>query len=135
MSWVKLDDQFPEHPKVMAVGPLGLALHVSGICYSSRQLTDGFIPASAVARLTDIKGSVLKKTTARVVAAGLWEESPGGFMVHDYLKYNPSRADVLAKRARDSARNRGGIATDSNRPVPLPDPLPHPRKRIRGIGS
>ena len=43
MSWVKLGDEFPMHPKVLRVGPTGLALFVSGLCYSSRYLTDGVI--------------------------------------------------------------------------------------------
>src|SRR4029453_3116326 len=43
MSWVRLDDQYPDHPKVRALGPLGLALQTAAICYCGRYLTDGFL--------------------------------------------------------------------------------------------
>ena len=46
MTWAKFDDQFPEHPKVRAVGPLGLALHTAAVCYCARHLTDGRLSAS-----------------------------------------------------------------------------------------
>lgn len=29
MSWGKFDDQYPDHPKIREVGPLGMALHTS----------------------------------------------------------------------------------------------------------
>ena len=53
MVWVKLDDQFTENPKVVQAGPLASWLHVCGLVYCSRNLTDGFIPAMMVPRLTN----------------------------------------------------------------------------------
>ena len=56
MSWVKLDDQFSDHPKLLKVGPLAGWLWVSSLAYSSRYLTDGFIPEEAVPRLINLLG-------------------------------------------------------------------------------
>jgi hypothetical protein len=130
VTWVKLDDQFPEHPKIARVGSMGLALHVQAICYSARNLTDGLIPAGIVPRLTELKTKQALDMAERMVGAGLWERCGDDFRVHDYLVYNPARADVLAKRAKDSARKIGGSDADSKRPDPLltpdPDPVPNP---------
>ena len=54
MPWVRLDDQFPDHPKSLAVGPLGSWLYICGLAYANRFLTDGFIPERQTKRLADI---------------------------------------------------------------------------------
>ena len=51
MSWVKFDDQFNNHPKVLAAGPLAQLLYMKAIVYCGQYLTDGFIPAAAVDQL------------------------------------------------------------------------------------
>jgi hypothetical protein len=52
MTWSKIDDQFYDHPKIVAAGPLGTALFVCGLSYCSRHLTDGFISTAQVCRWT-----------------------------------------------------------------------------------
>ena len=113
MSWVKLGDEFPMHPKVLRVGPTGLALFVSGLCYSSRYLTDGVIETSVIGTLLPISRGQLKTTVNALVAAGLWELHPCGFQVHDYLEYQPSKDATLKKRAEDLARKNGGKVKNS----------------------
>lgn len=49
--WTKLDDGFPSHPKVLALGadaPNALSVWLAGACYTSRYITKGFVPAAAV---------------------------------------------------------------------------------------
>src|SRR3990167_3482005 len=111
MTWVKLDDGFPEHPKVAALSDAAFRAHVAGLCYAARNLTDGLIPPLIVKQLT----------TPRILTelkAAVWQESSDGIRIHDFLAYNPNRASVLAKRAADSVRKSSGNATESNRPVP-----------------
>ena len=43
MGWVRLDDSFATNPKILTVGPLGMAMQVAAICYANRHLTDGVI--------------------------------------------------------------------------------------------
>lgn len=102
MTWARFDDQFPDHPKVAEVGPLGGWLHVCAICYCSRMLTDGFVPKGQVRKLADID-DVTPLLTA-LVAAGLWEECEGGYRVHDYLEYNPAAEQVKAQRKANADR-------------------------------
>ena len=114
MTWTKIDDQFYDHPKVVAAGPLGIALFVCGLSYCSRHLTDGFISVVQVRRLIDIDnpGDVAE----RLVSVGLWERRDGGYQVHDYLEYNPSRAKVKAiRQARAEAGHTGGLRSGEAR--------------------
>lgn len=133
MPWVKLDDHFDEHPKIAAVGPLGLALWVVSIAYCNRNLTDGFIPRSVADRLVDwthpddegrpwLLGITKSKDSDAtfspgcdvdsslvidtLLEGGIWHEVQGGYRIHDYSDYQPSKSDVLADRARSAERQK-----------------------------
>lgn len=102
MAWVKLDDGFTEHPKVQEVGGDAAWLHVCALSYCNRNLTDGFIASGVVHRLSDRRNP--RKLAERLTAAGLWDVTPGGWTIHDYLEFQPSKAKVDAERV--AARER-----------------------------
>jgi len=120
MPWVRLDDQFADHPKVVQAGPLAGWLHICALTYCARYLTDGFIPQAIVPRLADFTGIgivdvngghaafghdvTVQELVDRLVDVGLWDVVDGGYMIHDYLDYNPSKEEVMAER--DIARRR-----------------------------
>jgi len=116
MPWAKIDDQYTDHPKIVQVGPLGMALHIAAICYCARYLTDGFVPAAMIPRLLNLDGITTRvgdgnsnavtneEITEKLTAVGLFEIVPGGFQVHDYLEYNPSGEDVRAERKQNAVR-------------------------------
>lgn len=104
MPWVRLDDGYPEHPKVDQVGPLAAWMNVCAWAYCARNLTDGFVPGAQVPRLANVKQPA--QLAQKLVAARLWECVEGGFQVHDYLAYNPSRAQVLKERDKAAERAR-----------------------------
>lgn len=166
MSWVKLDDRFPEHPKVLSAGPVGLAVHVRALCYAARNLTDGFIPTGVVPSLTADLGRVSRAAAASdwpaiLVSTGLWDAAPGGYQIHDYLEFNPSREKVEAgrravadrvarwKKSHPSRGNASGngevtpLVTQEKRQgngqanaAPVPHPLPvEEKKREPGEGA
>lgn len=101
MAWVKLDDSMPMHPKLLAAGVTGFALDVAGLAYCNRYQTDGFIPAGSLnAVLPSLKNA--SKVAGKLVEVGRWEKVEGGWVIHDYLTYQPSKAhvrDVSEKRA------------------------------------
>lgn len=111
MTWAKIDDHMPEHPKIVPAGPLALALQVRAICYCARHLTDGFLPALMVGSLTYDLGN--RDWPKVMTDAELWEydEARSGFIVHDYLDYNPSKAEVQQTRAAWTARAKKGAAS------------------------
>lgn len=121
MTWVKLDDQFPDHPKIAKVGPLGGWLQVCGLAYCNRHLTDGFIPTEVAHRLANFSGiGVETGGVPGLVAVGydpdcesvaeslcavkMWKKVRGGYRIHDYEKYQPSREEVLAEREKTRQR-------------------------------
>lgn len=105
MSWLKLDDHYFDHPKIAAAGRDGALLDLAGMLYCARFLTDGRIPTGMVRRLAPVDDPA--SCAEILVSVGRWEPIEGGYMVHDYLKYNPSRAKVMQDRADDLARKRG----------------------------
>jgi hypothetical protein len=114
MAWVRFDDGFPEHPKVDAAGGDAAWLHVCAISYCNRALTDGFIKRERVRLLSDRKAPY--RLAARLVEVGLWEEADGGYVVHDYHDYQPTRAEVLDQQAsvhaaKVRAGRAGGVAS------------------------
>lgn len=93
--WFKVDDKFWCHPKVIGLSSDALALWLKAGCWSAQQLTDGFIPANAIASL----GSV--EAAHELVSAGLWEEiGDDGFGFHDWEKFQPTREQAESHRAQ-----------------------------------
>jgi hypothetical protein len=106
MSWAAIDDNAPEHRKLLAVGPVACWLWVCGIAYCNRQKArDGFIPETKISVLYPIPNA--KREAEKLVAGGLWERVDGGFLVHDYHDYQPSAEEVEAMR---QAKRRAGSA-------------------------
>ncbi|HXI50970.1 MAG TPA: hypothetical protein VNH84_05680 [Candidatus Saccharimonadales bacterium] len=128
MSWLKFDDTFPDHPKVLSAGtdaPLVIALQVRAIAYASRHQTDGFIPAAFVvlasrdldelAHCRNCSGDISYNSARwsdQMITLKLWEKADGGFIIHDYLEYQQSRKEIAkALKQRRLASRRGGAAT------------------------
>jgi hypothetical protein len=103
--WNKIDDKLHTHRKARKAGMEAIGLWVLCLSYCGDQLTDGFVPAWYVRTWAPRKGIALAD---RLVAAGLWEraaqDGDKGWLFHDYLKHNPSREDVLAKREAERLR-------------------------------
>lgn len=119
---IALDDNIEDHPKFVGLSNDAFALWVRGIGYCRRNLTDGFIPEAAA--LTRARSKNPKKTIDELTAAPvslpesspLWVKVPGGYRVHDYLQWNPSKADVEAKvQANREKGRKGGLASGRTR--------------------
>lgn len=103
MAWVKLDDHFFSHPKVLPLSKGAKLLYLSGLTYASAQLTDGRLNAAAVVLAAKIV-SVAPKLADELAEAGLWEADGDGYAIHDYLTYNPAREKVLSVRKATADR-------------------------------
>ncbi len=115
MAWVRLDDRFYDNPKIIGLSDQAVLLYISALCYSSGQLTDGFIPEKALRRI-GWRSDDLESDVTELVNAGLWEPTDGGYMIHDYLEYNPSREELEDLREkRSQAGRRGGMASAAKR--------------------
>jgi len=114
MAWVRFDDTFPEHPKVLKVGGDAAWLHVCALAYCNRLETDGVIPTGVVGRLSDRKDA--KRLAAKLVSEGLWDVHPEGWEIHDYHDFQPSKAELEQRReARAQAGRKGGVKSGETR--------------------
>lgn len=163
MSWARLDDQFPDHPKVRALGCYGIALQAAAICYCARYLTDGFLSHSTadqlIASLFAVwthpeTGQVVTPAVTSgmsgqdagdldwkmlMVLAGLWDPEDQGFRVHDYLDYNPTRSAVQKERRKTALRvakhreSRNGSSNGVSNGSVTGAPSPSPRKKEKAL--
>lgn len=101
MSWFKVDDRLHAHPKWLALPKGARALWITAGSWSSAQLSDGFVPKSA---LTFLDGTT--REAAALVTSGLWEIVPGGWQFHDWQAYQPTRETVTARREASAQRLR-----------------------------
>lgn len=101
MAWIKLDDQFPDHPKVDGLSHGAFRLHVAGMCHSGRYLTDGFIESSRAPRLIhNYKPSMVRE----LALSDLWHEVDGGWVINDFVEWNKSKEWWQERRRKEADR-------------------------------
>ena len=101
LGWVRLDDNFSDHPKVIALSDKAFRLFITGLCYSNRQLTDGLLPYQIV---TGWVGDDPLKPSDELEDQNLWERVDKGFLIRSYTEYQPTREKVNEKRDRAKSR-------------------------------
>lgn len=107
MTWSKLDDNFHGHPKIRRAwrNPTAFGLHVLAINYSACHDLDGEVTPEFVEDTipdqSDRVGAV-----QHLLDCELWRERNGGWLIHDFLDYHPSRAETAERRAKDAERKR-----------------------------
>lgn len=102
MGWARIDDDFPNHPKVWRVGAEGVALFLEGLCHASKFLTDGVLARPEVERMRLVKRPLT--VAQKLVEVGLWEQDGENFRIHDYHDYNPPSNAVRERRAANRER-------------------------------
>jgi hypothetical protein len=112
VTWVKLDDQFFGHPKVIDLSKDAKLLYLAGLTYCSEHLTDGRISPAALRLVAAMVDAPRDATAAELVAAGLWERTTDAYQVHDYLKHQPP-AEVVRQK-REDARDRMRLLRGAN---------------------
>jgi len=131
MPYAHLDDRFYGNPKILSTPLPAVGLYCLGLSYCNAQLTDGFIPRSAVAGWGGWAAAA--KT---LVARNLWEAVTDGFRVHDFLDWNPSREQVLEERAAARQRKtrwKAGRTEDGTRPERVPPVSTPPHSTPDGL--
>lgn len=99
MTWIRLDDNLPDHPKLLCLSDKAFRLFITSLCYSGRYLTDGYITTASLVVLRGDDVSV-----GELVDGGLWDEDAGGWHIHDYTEYQPTRSKVTKERAKTKER-------------------------------
>lgn len=140
----RLDIHFDEHPSHAEMELEHLGLHVCAVTYCNRNLTDGFVSDRAVRGFG--KSGKAPKIAVQMVKLGKWERVEGGYQIVGFLDWNPSKVEVLARRAAKAAAGQlGGKRSGESRskhealastllrplanPSPSPSPTPAPEKK------
>lgn len=141
MAWFALDDGFDTHPKVRKAGNAAVGLFVRLGVHATRHLTEGHLDGDIVRSYGTVPN------VRKLVAVGMLHEAghgcprcpqpaEGDFVIHDYLDYNKSRAQIEA--AREAARkrqNRGRETARSNRNGRVFEPESDPNRSRNGSDS
>lgn len=101
IAWFKVDDHLYSHPKWLTLPKGARALWVTAGSWCSGQLLDGFIPSGVLSMLGGTRSEAM-----HLVNNGLWREVKDGYRFHDWSAYQPTKKDVMDKRAKDAERLR-----------------------------
>lgn len=132
MSWLRLDDRFAEHGKLMKLARKDRWTWIELLCYCSRH-QNGNIPK----RIREILHHVTPVFLDQCIAAGLVErDEQGGLAVHDWAKYNPADPTGAERASRYRHGKRHGAVTDESREpsrgASRKSNAPHALARARG---
>lgn len=121
MPFFVVDDGAHSHPKFMRATNAAVGLWMRVGSYVAQHLTDGHVPGT-VAHMYGTAPQIRK-----LITVGLWHEQghvcprcpavrPGDFFMHDYKESgNPSRAEVLQRRAKGAEKKRKYRAAHADR--------------------
>src|SRR5689334_20640489 len=99
MTWIKLDDRAPRHPKIAALTDRAFRWWMLGLCYASEFLTNGVLPP--------VFWKQAPAPTRKELTTGkLWDWNDPNFHIHDYLEHQQSRETVEKERRRNRDRRR-----------------------------
>jgi hypothetical protein len=128
MAWFKLDDQGAFHPKVMKAGNEAYGAWCRAGQWCMQHLTDGRIPVETAHAIAP------PRAWQRLIAAGLVVLDGDEYEIHDFLKYNPSAAQVRAERERKQ-RNLRDFRGRSRNQHEASDDTEHETGFTPGIGT
>ncbi|MBO0834435.1 MAG: hypothetical protein J2P28_02815 [Actinobacteria bacterium] len=118
MAWARLDDKRAMNRKLRAAGFAARGLDEAAICQIAGDETDGYISEDTVVMLAQAhKEKRWRKLVDALVEAERWDPVEGGWMVRNYLEFNPSHADLEAKREADRKRQGKRRGTGASKPT------------------
>jgi len=94
-TFVRLDDGYPEHPKVVPLSDGAFRAHIEAICWASRNEGRFFVPRLVARKFWR------PKFITELINASLFDEATDGrdgYEVHDYLDFNRSTEEIAAFR-------------------------------------
>ncbi|MDY7542634.1 MULTISPECIES: hypothetical protein [unclassified Cryobacterium] len=145
MVWFNVDDGFSSSPKVLSIprdermAAVGLWTTAGSWC--SKHMTDGHIGSFMLDEWGANPGSA-----SHLVASGLWEITPEGFVFHDWSGWQRTRDEIEAGREKERVRkktwreNKAGQGlfpvpqmsqgTDNGTPASVPRVSQHPSQAL-----
>ena len=103
MAWARIDDQYAEHPRIVGLTDRSFRLQTAAICLANRKLTDGHL-GDADTRVLLALTKATKRHIEELIAAGVWTKNGHGYVIRDYLDWNPDAETVKERRRKDNER-------------------------------
>ena len=103
MPWVRLDDGFHSHRKVVTAGLEAVGLHCRALSWCGANLTDGHIPTAVI---REFAGSRARRLSQCLVDSQLWEPDADGWRIHGWTERNPPAELLRARRDANADRQR-----------------------------
>lgn len=112
MTWFKVDDRVTFHRKTLEAGNAAMGAWMRLGAWAAGYETDGVIPVAVLMQIAT------GEEVAALCDAGFLKTLPDGSVeMHDFLKYNPSRAELDAQRASYADRQKRHRETRESRVV------------------
>lgn len=110
------DDDVCEHRKFKRAGVEATGLFWLSVAYASKYLTDGHVDPDYLEDRVPSKAKRDKLIQALLDNALFERNGNDGYVIHDFHDYNPTAAEVRARRmARAEAGRKGGLASGQAR--------------------
>lgn len=109
MAWIRLSDNYVDHPKFQALSDGSFRLWHEAMAFCRRHQSDGFFSFSVMKGFRYYtKGREKQLATPHEPGARpLWSLVPGGgYKVHDYLEWNLSKEEEANEKTGAAARMR-----------------------------
>jgi hypothetical protein len=106
--WVKIDVSYLRNPKITALTPPAVLLHLASILWSADQLTDGTIYPRTLPELAHsarIPKASLPARITELETAGLWERNGDGWHLHDFEVMNRQALRAAVEKQRKAWRD------------------------------
>jgi len=106
--YAKLTLDFADSPKIAPLSDRAFREYIEVLLWSTRLMTDGFIPDRMIMRLFSKSG--LEELTTNDPVSPSIKKVDGGYVIHDFAKHQNTREKIEKKR---EAGRLGGLAKAS----------------------
>lgn len=113
MPWLRLDDRFTKHPKVLKLKRADRWTWLEILEYCAAYQTGGHVPDA----IQDVVPHATPALIQTFVQARLLDDEQGGHHVHDWDVYNPKDPTKADRQARWRAKRREPVDTPVDTPV------------------
>ena len=123
-AFLAIEPGWLTHPKIHNLHRDARSLWIAAGLHAVANETDGHIEKHMLSLIATHAG-VSQKWVADLIAAGLWVDRANHYEIHDFLKYNQSKAQREAQRERwrRAKAKAAGLPEDSNEDSPrIPSP-------------
>lgn len=116
MTWIRLEDGYAKGGKHALLSDGAFRLWHEMLSHCAENLTDGFVSDKSIANLACMKALSDAERSARVLelvecktrpdGVGLCERIVGGWTMHDYLEFQPSRNVIMSRRRKAALKKQ-----------------------------